>query len=312
MTGKLKQIIKEGLAKLPKEAQDAINSLDWGSIAEEIGKKYLLTESEVNDLQVETFLVLAGIEDWDSYTRNVENQLGTSKNEAEKISEEINQKIFNPIAEKMSKTTKVEETPDISPALDTRFEKVPEETKKIIIESGYHAKLFSIGTDNKLSIPQMGALEKATTGILTGSVHTESFEGKLKETLGLTDEAVKKLATEINDQILRPIRKKMEESSRVNIKIVKPPSPPEAQKAMPELNALELEAPTEKERMESEKDNKIAIQSIINRKLSGLVQTSNIKIKYALDNPPNVPSGVAQQVKTYPPKADPYRLSPEE
>jgi hypothetical protein len=97
MTEKLKQIIQEEVAKLPKEAQEAIQSLDWANIAEEIGKKYFLTESEINDLQTETLLVLIGIESADDCTQNVEDNVGTSKDEAEKISAEVLQKIFTPI-----------------------------------------------------------------------------------------------------------------------------------------------------------------------------------------------------------------------
>ena len=106
MTEKLKQIIKEELVKLPKDSQDAINSLDWASIAEEIGKKSLLTESEINNLQTETFLVLIGLEDLDSYTLNIENEIGTSKNEAGKIASEAMEKIFTPISNLMEEKIK--------------------------------------------------------------------------------------------------------------------------------------------------------------------------------------------------------------
>lgn len=97
MTDKLKQIIQEEVMKLPKEMQDAVNSLDWANIAEEIGKKFLLSESEINDFQVETLLVLVGIEDGNYYAQNIENNVGTSKDEAEKMAEEALQKIFTPI-----------------------------------------------------------------------------------------------------------------------------------------------------------------------------------------------------------------------
>jgi hypothetical protein len=97
MTEKLKNIIKEEVMKLPKEAQEAIDSLDWGSIAEEIGKKYLLNESEINDLQAETLTVLLGLTDLEDYTRGIENEIGTTKDDANKIANEALQKIFTPI-----------------------------------------------------------------------------------------------------------------------------------------------------------------------------------------------------------------------
>ena len=100
MTDKLKQIIKEELVKLPKESQEVINSFDWGTISEEIGKKYLLSEDEINSLQVEISLILLEVVENDLFALNIENRVGTSKNEATKIAEEINQKIFVPMLEK--------------------------------------------------------------------------------------------------------------------------------------------------------------------------------------------------------------------
>lgn len=97
MTEKLKQIIQEEVGKLPKEAQDAINALDWAKTAEEIGKKRVLSESEINDFQVETLLILTGIEDPNLYALNIENEVGVSKGEAEKIAGEAAEKIFIPI-----------------------------------------------------------------------------------------------------------------------------------------------------------------------------------------------------------------------
>ncbi len=97
MTDKLKNIIKEEIVKLPKDTRAAIEAVDWASKVEEIGKKYLLNESETNDLQVETMLVMFGIDYADSYTTNIENKVGTTKDDAEKIAQEIYEKVFSPI-----------------------------------------------------------------------------------------------------------------------------------------------------------------------------------------------------------------------
>jgi len=106
MTEKLKNTIKEEVLKLPKEAQEAISSLDWGNIAEEIGKKYLLDENEINDLQVETLLVLVGITNAEFYAINIENQINTSKDTATKIASEVFKKIFTPINDNIVKYIK--------------------------------------------------------------------------------------------------------------------------------------------------------------------------------------------------------------
>lgn len=97
MTEKLKEVIKREVAKLPKENQTVINAFGWEKISEEIGKKYLLNEIELNNLQVQTLLVLIGLVDPAYYPKNIENEVGTSKKESEKITEEVFQKIFDPI-----------------------------------------------------------------------------------------------------------------------------------------------------------------------------------------------------------------------
>ena len=110
MTEKLKQTIREEIIKLPKETQEAIGSLDWVNITEEIGKKYRLSESEINDLQVETMLVLIGFEDPDLYTSNIEDNIGTTNDEAKRITEEVFQKVFtlinNNLIENIKKNSK--------------------------------------------------------------------------------------------------------------------------------------------------------------------------------------------------------------
>ncbi len=97
MTGKLKQTIKEEVGKLSKENQDVINTFGWEKITEEVGREYSLNESKLTNFQVETLLILTGLEDPNSYAKNIESNVGTSKDEAEKITNEVVQKIFTPI-----------------------------------------------------------------------------------------------------------------------------------------------------------------------------------------------------------------------
>ena len=97
MTEKSKNLIKEEMLNLPKEAQEAINASGWEKISEEIGKKYLLDEGEIETLQLETASLLLGLIDEDSYPINIEEEVGTSRDEANKIAKEVFQKIFTPI-----------------------------------------------------------------------------------------------------------------------------------------------------------------------------------------------------------------------
>ena len=97
MTEKLKQTMNTEITKLPKERQEAINSLDWGKESEEIGKKFSFTDDEINNLQVETGLVLVGLANLDTYKQTIEESLRISRDEAEKISQAIFDRIFKPV-----------------------------------------------------------------------------------------------------------------------------------------------------------------------------------------------------------------------
>ncbi|MEK7471194.1 MAG: hypothetical protein AAB623_00915 [Patescibacteria group bacterium] len=114
MTDKLKQTIKDEVEKLPKENQEVINNFGWEKITEEVGKKFLLSDNEINDFQVETLIILVGLEDIDFYASNIENNVGTSKDEAKKITDEVIQKIFTPIndilVENIKKSDKLKNT----------------------------------------------------------------------------------------------------------------------------------------------------------------------------------------------------------
>jgi restriction endonuclease len=134
MTEKLKQTIKEEVEKLPKEIQEGINSIDWVKIAEEVGKKYLLSDSEINDFQVETLLVLVGLEDGDSYARNIENNVVTAKDEAVGMADEAFEKIFTPIKNIMEE--------NIKKNLSIKNPK-PEQTLNFILTGGDYSALVA-------------------------------------------------------------------------------------------------------------------------------------------------------------------------
>ena len=106
MTEKLKQTMNTEITKLPKERQEAINSLDWGKESEEIGKKFSFTDDEINNLQVETGLVLVGLANLDTYKQTIEESLRISRDEAEKISQAIFDRIFKPVSEKILSSVK--------------------------------------------------------------------------------------------------------------------------------------------------------------------------------------------------------------
>jgi len=94
------------MLNLSKEAQEAINAFGWEKISEEIGEKYLLDKDEIETFQLETASFLLGLVDEESYPMNIEEEVGTSKDEAEKIADEVFQKIFTPISNQIEENIK--------------------------------------------------------------------------------------------------------------------------------------------------------------------------------------------------------------
>lgn len=220
MIDKLRQIIKDELVKLPKESQEVINSFEWEKISEEIGKRYLLSENEINDLQREIFLVFSGIVEEDFLSLNIENRVGTSKNEAIKITEEINQKILDPMLEKIEA-----QSDEFSPsASDLRFNSLPKEVQEAVAKSGWKEKLYEIAKKYKLNIEQMGILEDETVKTLVNITHPEQYEEKLSSKINISKEDIANLIKDVNESIFQKIR----EGEKVITKEEEVPLPPYA------------------------------------------------------------------------------------
>lgn len=106
MTEQLQQTIKEELIKLPIEMREAIRSSGWEEITKNVGGGYLLNEDEINNLQVEVLLVLVNAEYLSDLSINIEWRVEIDKKKAEKIAEELTEKIFTPISNKINEILK--------------------------------------------------------------------------------------------------------------------------------------------------------------------------------------------------------------
>ena len=105
MTENLQKVMREEILKLPKENQDAINSINWGDIVEEIGLNFQMTDEEIDELQLNTGLVLLGVENLDFIGFSAENN-GETKEDAQKISNEVFNQVLEPIANKIEASIK--------------------------------------------------------------------------------------------------------------------------------------------------------------------------------------------------------------
>lgn len=107
----LKENIREEILNIPKELQNAIENFKFHDIFNDIGKKYKFSEEEMKIIETETILVLIGLVDPISYSKNIENNVITSEQVANNIYEEIKEKIFVPIYENIF--TKNKENGDV-------------------------------------------------------------------------------------------------------------------------------------------------------------------------------------------------------
>lgn len=203
-------------SKLPADVQEIFSKMEWLETLKQISLKYSLNDKQIQILGTETTLVLLGIIHLDEYEKKVMDELDLSKESSDKMLGEINESILKSVRPQLSLTFDknikdlAQEQDQVGEKLDARFDKVPEEIKKIIIESNYYETLYNIAKANKITTELMGILEGITTNVITGVIHGDKFEEKIKEKLVLSNEEARKISNEINDKILRPIREKME------------------------------------------------------------------------------------------------------
>lgn len=222
----LQQKIAEYFVKLKPKAQEAFSGMKWLDTLRTISQKYGLNEEQIQDLGTETTLVLLGIIHLDEYEKNLITNLKLNKEKEESMMEEINTFILNPIRPELSHAFNLnvgniadenqENTEDIENSankviqkMDPRFLKLPIELQKIIKESDYQPKLYTVGKENGLTIAQIAKLEEIITNTILGEIKPEDFENALNMSLNLSSDKNKKIVGSINTEVLGEIRKEL-------------------------------------------------------------------------------------------------------
>jgi hypothetical protein len=230
----LQQKIALYYSKLPENLQQFFAGMNWINTLQEISVKNNLSEEQIKTLSTETTLILLCIVSIEDYVKMVESELKLSKEQADTILAEINEKIFKDIGYEIEETfTKninslAEEKYGGDKKLDERFASLPKEVQIAINESDYQATLYSIASKYKLSIEQMGTLEEVTTKVMLNIIHPDQYENELISKIKIPREDISSLVKDINEQILKTIRELLKSSwdknSNVDTDIV--PIPP--------------------------------------------------------------------------------------
>jgi len=343
----LQQKIAEYYSKLPKRSQEVFSSMKWLETLRNISERNSLNNEQIQTLGIETTLVLLSIISRDEYENILNEELRLPKDKFENILEEINSFVINPIITELSDTfsknnniiieekkeeslaNKVEKENLVAEKLDPRFVNLPNKIKQIINESNYGAKIFVLSKENGLNLTQTTNLEEIVTDTIIGKTPPEMFELRAMSMSGLDKDKLKTLVNEINEKILKEIRRKVFELEKKEdddqtkeddkIEIIKAkdatPSIPVLPKKEENVdNLIEIEAPKEivsprQEILPVKKEEVKPSTSISFQKLNGSFKNDGAVTEYSLNNNSKTNSGSEEANKTSNiQKVEPYRM----
>jgi hypothetical protein len=98
-----KEIFDEQMGKIPEDVRSAILSVDYVEKLQAIYKRQRLLIDQADKLEMETYLVMLGLEPVSNYVANLKKNLGIPLTKAQEIAVDINENIFKPIRESLQK-----------------------------------------------------------------------------------------------------------------------------------------------------------------------------------------------------------------
>lgn len=239
----LQQKIAEYFAKLPIDAQTMFASMEWMKTLENLSAKYNMTALQVQSLGTETTLLLLGIVHPDEYVKFLKADLSLSLDTQNKLMADINLGILNKWRETLTQAYNqntvavAEKEYGGEKKLDERFAGLPTEVKEAITNSNYQKELYVIANEEKLSIDQMGKLEKVTNKILLGIEHPDKYEAMLISDLGIQQPQAMSIASKVNERILKNIRELLKSHADVHAEISVPLPPSQIPKVATPVQA---------------------------------------------------------------------------
>ena len=181
--------------------------------------------------------------------------------------------------------------------IQKKFETLPEELKWAIMAARVDDNIIEIGKNHGLNVEQMGQLSLETHAVMFGFTLLDKFEESVEGSLRLPKEKIKMIVSDVNERILRNIRKNMmsqsgqkpEGKDEGGNKILKSagieitPGVPAAPPTLPELkNGNRDEMLKKIERPEL--IQKESTRPITEQKLSGSFQIPAVKTDHSVDN----------------------------
>jgi hypothetical protein len=229
---------------------------------------------------------------------------------------------------------------DTTKIIKERFNSLPESIQEVILSSDYENTLLELGKEHSLNVEQLGILERETTLVMMGLTNPDKFESELRHELNIDPQKVSDITKEINEKIFLKIRELLK---LMNTPEGEDPVVEETETIIPEPEIVKHEdtdnqileshgikivspSPSQGEGRDEVKqvENKIPetqnleitgkVLPMWTQKFIGNVQTEVKKTEHTIENitkaTPTIPE--PPKAKSYPPKADPYRMSPDE
>jgi len=300
-------------SKLSPEVQKVFSDMEWLETIKRIALEYKLNDKQVETLGTETTLVLLGVIHPNDYEKIVQNELELSDETTRGVFSEIDSLILNPIRAKLIDAFHINNDTEGEgeEKLDERFRQLPEEIQNAIISSNYHEVLYGIAELQKLTVEQITTLEKLTTNTILGIIPPNKFEDSVQAELKLASERTKIIVNNINEQILKKIRKEVitPPGANANNMVTKTIINDDEMKVLHEAG-IKINSPDLKTPELPAGPKPAPIPSVAN-KLAASFQTPAVTTAHVLDNL-SKPASVTPPPAAYPPKADPYRINPDE
>lgn len=128
----LKTKINEARNKLPRETREAIDNVNWKTKILELREKKGYSYTQLDDLEIETELLLCGILNPEDYPNELGKRMNLSQEEVRELVDEINRDIFQKIKQELIKILEYKEKKESVPSI---HEIQPAE-RKIFKETG--------------------------------------------------------------------------------------------------------------------------------------------------------------------------------
>lgn len=94
------KLIMEQWDKLPPNLQQALKSVPWKILVQDVGKENALDAEQIASLEQETMFILYAFENPKDFVSNIVKAVGVTEGVAEEIAQDVADKIFDPILEK--------------------------------------------------------------------------------------------------------------------------------------------------------------------------------------------------------------------